>query len=73
MRKIHGRFCERSMAPKRRFDRRSFRWRQSGSAWVLVGCPKGKFRRKRCRVGLRAYKLLVPAHDHCRRGRIIRK
>lgn len=68
-RKIKGTFCERALAPKSRFDRRSFRWKKSGAAWVLVGCPKGKFSRGRCRVGMRAHKLLARAKaGRCRRG-----
>ena len=62
-RKIKGTFCERTLAPKTQFDRRSFRWKPSGKAWLLVGCPKGKWmpRKKRCKVGTRGHKLLSPA------------
>lgn len=52
--------CEKKLAPKSKFDRRSFRWKTSGKARVLVACPKGHWRRGRCTVGLRAYKLLTP-------------
>lgn len=64
--KIHGRFCERSVAPKTKFDRRSFRTVKSDKSFVITGCPKGKWspkaRRGRgaCKVGLRAHKILVP-------------
>ncbi len=61
-RKIVGRFCERQLAPKSSFAKPSFRWKRSGRAWLLVGCPRGKWkpRAQRCAVGLRAYKLLKP-------------
>jgi hypothetical protein len=72
-RKIVGNFCEKTVKPSRTFDRRSFRYRQSGKAWLIIGCPKGKWyaegwittpsgRRAsgRCRVGTTLYKILVP-------------
>jgi hypothetical protein len=65
--KIQGSFCERSVHGKQSFDPRSFRWVHSGRAWILVGCPHGKFTRGRCRVGLRAYKVLAP-RARCKRG-----
>lgn len=46
MAKIQGSFCERTVKPKRFFDRRSFRWVKSGQSWVLIGCPRGKFEPK---------------------------
>jgi len=60
-RKIVGKFCERKLAAKTRFDRRSFRWKRSGRAWLLIGCPKGKWRPRleRCAVGTRAYVVLA--------------
>jgi len=63
-RKIKGTFCEQSQGTKAAFDRRSFRYKKSGKAWLLVGCPKGKWnaKSKRCRVGTRAYKFLAPSH-----------
>lgn len=69
---IRGTFCESIQTPKRAFDPRSFRWKRSGKAWVLVGCPKGKWasRKKTCKVGLKAYTLLVPApkKGRCKRA-----
>lgn len=61
-RKMKGTFCEERLAPKTQFDKRSFRYKKSGKAWVLVACPKGKWNTKaaRCRVGMRAHKLLAP-------------
>lgn len=60
-RRITGRFCERALAHKRTFDRRSFRWVKRGSNWLIVGCPKGQWRpkAKRCKVGTRGHKILV--------------
>jgi len=72
-RKIKGNFCERELASKGEFDRRSFRYKKSGKSWLLIGCPKGKWSAKgtktvkgkrkkgRCRVGTRAHKILVNA------------
>jgi hypothetical protein len=72
--KIRGTFCERTLAPKSRFAKKSFRWVKRGSNWLLVGCPKGKWtRRSRCKVGTRAHKLLVKARGRCRVGKRIKK
>lgn len=60
--KMHGRFKVCIVAPKRAFDRRSFRYKRvSKRTFVLVGCPRGRFRprAKRCDVGTRAYKTLT--------------
>lgn len=35
-----GRKCERMVAPKGNFHKKSFRWVKSGKGRVLVGCPK---------------------------------
>lgn len=35
-----GRKCEKVVAPKSAFHKRSFRWVKSGKGRVLVGCPK---------------------------------
>jgi hypothetical protein len=45
--KIKGTFCERTTAPKSAFDKRSFRYKKSGKAWVLIGCPKGSWQPKK--------------------------
>ena len=60
---MSGTYCEKTVTPKRQFEPKSFRWKQSGKSWVLIGCPKGSWRprKERCKVGTRAYKLLVPA------------
>jgi hypothetical protein len=69
-RKIVGDFCEWTTRRKSDFDRRSFRWKKSGQAWVLVGCPRGKFRRGVCADGTRAHKVLAPTDGYrCPRGR----
>jgi len=62
MAKMIGSFCEYTKAPKGQFDKRSFRYKQQGKAWVLIGCPKGQWSRQGvCKVGTKAHKLLVPA------------
>ena len=66
--KIVGRFCKRVLAPKSAFDRRSFRWVRSGKAWVLTGCPRGKWKGDRCSVGLKAHELLVKSSGRCAVG-----
>lgn len=58
--KIHGTFCERKLTPRGQFDSRSFRWKSTGTAHVLVGCPKGHFHRGHCDVGTRAHVILTP-------------
>lgn len=52
-------YCKRVVANKRKFDRRSFRWKRSGRAKVLVACLRGRWnnRTKRCAVGTRAYEV----------------
>lgn len=74
-RKIQGTFCEEKLAPKSQFDKRSFRYKKSGKAWLLIGCPKGKWdpkgyvtvkgkrQRGRCKVGTRGHKLLAPVRS----------
>jgi len=67
---MSGTYCERQEHKKSSFDKRSFRWKQSGKARILIGCPKGKWqpKKERCKVGTRAYKILVRAKASCRRG-----
>jgi len=65
--RIVGRFCEAVKVPRRAFDPKSFRWKRSGSGWVLVGCKLGKWRGS-CRVGTRAHVVLRPSSGRCRRG-----
>jgi len=65
-------FCEVQAAPRATFAPQSFRWIRSGKARVLIGCPKGEWKRNRCAVGTRAYKVLVPTKGTCS-GRIIVK
>ena len=61
-RKMKGVFCEEVLAPKSEFDKRSFRYKKSGKAWVLIGCARGHWNAKnaRCKVGTRVHKLLAP-------------
>lgn len=73
-RRISGSFCEKVVAPKGVFDRRSFRWKKSGRAWVMTGCRRGHWKRERCTIGLTAHVVLVKTNDLCRVGeRKIRK
>ncbi len=57
-----ARYVHERLEPKGRFDPRSFRTVQSGDALVTVGCPKGQWdaKRKRCRVGTRAQRIMRP-------------
>lgn len=70
--KIKGIFCSKIKARKSAFDPRSFRWIQRGRTWLLIGCPKGQWasRKKRCKVGTRAYEILEPVArgESCPRG-----
>jgi hypothetical protein len=63
-RKIKGSFCERSLAAKTKFAKGSFRYKKSGKAWLIIGCPVGKWnaKTKHCKVGTRGHKLLAPSH-----------
>lgn len=76
-RHISGTFCREIQAPRRDFDRRSFRWIKRRETWILIGCPKGQWqpRKQRCKVGTRAYEVLTPATPgkRCKRGRRIEK
>ncbi|MGH7376140.1 MAG: hypothetical protein ACREKK_01800, partial [Candidatus Methylomirabilales bacterium] len=55
-------YCPERVAPPGRFDPRSFRTVRTDGHLVTVGCPKGKYdaRRKRCKVGTRAQRILHP-------------
>jgi hypothetical protein len=61
-------YCKRVLANKRKFDKRSFRWKKRGRVAVLVACPRGKWKRGRCAVGMRAQKVLVKSNGACRVG-----
>lgn len=73
--KIRGSFCKVVKAPKTKFDKRSFRWRKSGKAWVLVGCMKGDWNAKKskCVTGTKAHEVLVRASGSCVVGRKVKK
>ena len=73
--RIKGSFCKTTKAPKSKFDRRSFRWKKSGKAYVLVGCKKGHWNAKsaRCKTGTRAHEVLVPSTGSCRIGKRVKK
>ena len=78
MKKIRGNFCTAVLEPKSSFDKRSFRWKKTkrGRAWMLIGCPRGKWnaKTKRCRVGTRIHEMLVKTEGSCPVGeRRVRK
>jgi len=67
---IRGCHCKEVVAPKSKFDKRSFRWKKSGRGLILIGCPKGKWnaRTQRCKVGTRAHEVLHRAKKRCPAG-----
>lgn len=73
--KIRGLFCKSVKSPKTAFDRRSFRWKKSGKAFVLVGCRKGDWsaKSKTCKTGTRAHEVLIRASGACRVGKRVKK
>jgi hypothetical protein len=75
VKKIRGSFCKTIKAPKSVFDRRSFRWKKSGKAFVLVGCKKGDWNAKaaKCATGTRAREVLVRTTGACRVGKRVKK
>ena len=60
--------CEKSrnywrcrQAPPSKFDPKSFRTVSAkGGVKLVIGCPKGKFRKGKCAVGTRIQSKLVP-------------
>lgn len=60
-----ARYCAERLADPRRFDPRSFRTVVQAGHRVTVGCPRGEWdrRRRRCRVGTRAQRILHPAGE----------
>jgi len=73
MPKMSGVYCEKTLAPKSRVAKKSFRWIKRGRSWLLVGCRRGSFKRGRCRTGMLAVKILTRAHGRCSVGRRIVK
>jgi hypothetical protein len=73
--RIKGSFCKQVKAPKTAFDRRSFRWKKSGKAFVLVGCRKGDWspKSKTCKTGTRVKEILVKSTGACFTGKRVRK
>lgn len=59
--KMSGTYCRIRKEPLANVDKRSIRWHPSGPGWVMVACPKGKFRGDICSVGMKAVEILVPA------------
>lgn len=66
MKKIHcpgpkARYCRQRIAAPSRFAARSLRTvKAKGGRKLVVGCPKGKFRKGRCSVGTRLQTILYP-------------
>ncbi len=68
--KYKGKACKKvknfyhcKIAPKTKFDKRSFRTKKlTKGRRLVIGCPKGKWspKKSRCKVGTRAQKLLIP-------------
>ena len=58
-----GRYRHYAKRRAGKFDKRSIRTIRVGKhgRLIRVGCPKGQWRRGRCRVGMRALSMLVPA------------
>ncbi len=56
--------------PKARFDARSIRTISVGrhGKKIRVACPKGRYKRGRCSVGMRPYSCLVPRNQRKPRG-----
>ena len=68
--KIPAKKCVKRENPKKMFHKKSFRWKKSGKAMVLVGCPKKEWmpRAKRCAVGLKAFEVVKPRRGACSTG-----
>lgn len=61
--------CKMTVLPKSDFDPKSFRWIPTGSGAILIGCPKGEWGGRRCKVGTRAHEIIrAAAGGKCRRG-----
>jgi hypothetical protein len=61
--------CKMVVNPKSMFDSKSFRWIPTASGAILIGCPKGEWGGKKCKVGTRAHEIIRAIHDgKCRRG-----
>ena len=69
-----SRYHEIPLEASKDFDKRSFRTiTQPDGTEVTIGCPKGKFdaKRKRCKVGTRAQRVLKPKRRRKNPGRPI--
>ena len=55
-----GKFQHTRLSSARGIARKSIRTAKSGKARIIVGCPKGKFRRGRCTTSTRALAKLTP-------------
>ena len=45
------------------FDKRSFRTIRKGDHLIIVGCPKGKWKKGRCDVGMELQSILHPKNE----------
>lgn len=50
----NGKKICRRVQDSKAFDKKSFRWKKSGHAQVLVACPRGDWKKGRCHSGMRA-------------------
>lgn len=70
-------FCRERLAPKEKFDARSFRSKRlPGGKLLVFGCPVGKYkpRKEECSVGTRAQAILRPLTDKkCGACRVTRR
>lgn len=57
-----GRYCRARKASPAKFAKRSLRTTKRGKVRIVIGCPKGKWdkRKKRCKVGTRVQTILYP-------------
>ena len=58
--KGRGRYCRERQASPKKFAKGSLRTIKRGKTLIVVGCPRGKWDGKRCRVGTRAQTILRP-------------
>lgn len=52
-------YTEKRKMPASRCARGSFRTVRRGRARIVVCCPRGKWKRNRCTVGMRAQSIMV--------------
>lgn len=63
---VRGRYCRVRQRSPKSFARGSLRTVKRGGVRIVIGCPKGKFKRGRCSVGTKAQTILYPkGHKKC--------